>query len=154
MTNCSVGEYTLTQAAGVLECENLVDDLRRALRFLKPREEQIVRLRFGLNDGVFRSLADVARCFNISRERVRQIERSSLRKIRMKRFLWKYSNGSIQRVQSFLHRLPPQQAKTVRSRMDKFDGTIKSLEQILAKEELVTDGHRGHRFNLIDGVYL
>lgn len=49
---------------------------------LKPREQQILRLRFGLDDGRPQSLAQVSRRFGLSRERVRQIEQAALNKLR------------------------------------------------------------------------
>jgi RNA polymerase primary sigma factor len=60
----------------------LKDRFSDVLRDLPKREEKIIRLRFGLNDGLPRTLEEVGRMFNITRERVRQIEAKALRKLR------------------------------------------------------------------------
>ena len=49
---------------------------------LTPREEKVLRLRFGLDDGKARTLEEVGREFNVTRERIRQIEAKALRKLR------------------------------------------------------------------------
>ncbi|MCA9132593.1 MAG: sigma-70 family RNA polymerase sigma factor [Planctomycetales bacterium] len=56
----------------------------RALQGLTPRECEVLRLRFGLEDGQERNLAEVGRILDISRERVRQIEQVSLKKLRLR----------------------------------------------------------------------
>lgn len=56
--------------------------IRKALRCLEPRERQVIRLRFGLSDGEFRNLAEVGRKMSLTRERIRQIEKVSLEKLR------------------------------------------------------------------------
>ena len=45
-------------------------------------EENVLRLRFGLDDGKMRTLEDVGKVFNVTRERIRQIEAKALRKLR------------------------------------------------------------------------
>ena len=57
-------------------------DLRHVLASLDEREQQVIRLRFGLDDGQPHTLAQVGKRFNLSRERVRQIEREVLIKLR------------------------------------------------------------------------
>jgi RNA polymerase primary sigma factor len=52
------------------------------LRTLTPREEQIVRMRFGIGDGTQRTLEEVGQKFSVTRERIRQIEAKALRKLR------------------------------------------------------------------------
>ena len=52
------------------------------LHTLTPREEQVLKLRFGLEDGRPRTLEEVGKQFNITRERIRQIEAKALRKLR------------------------------------------------------------------------
>lgn len=52
------------------------------LKGLTPREEKVLRLRFGLDDGRTRTLEEVGREFNVTRERIRQIEAKALRKMR------------------------------------------------------------------------
>jgi len=60
----------------------LKDRFNDILRDLPKREEKIIRLRFGLNDGMPKTLEEVGRMFNITRERVRQIEAKALKKLR------------------------------------------------------------------------
>ncbi len=56
--------------------------LNEVLSTLTPREEKVLRLRFGLDDGRTRTLEDVGKEFNVTRERIRQIEAKALRKLR------------------------------------------------------------------------
>jgi len=49
---------------------------------LTPRERRVLQLRFGLEDGRSRTLEEVGRDFNVTRERIRQIEAKALRKLR------------------------------------------------------------------------
>ena len=60
----------------------LQDDLRRVLATLEHREQEVIRLRYGLDDGQPRTLDQIGRCFGLSRERVRQIEREVMIKLR------------------------------------------------------------------------
>ena len=60
----------------------LREELNVALASLTDRERQVVRLRFGLEDGRARTLEEVGREFNVTRERIRQIEAKALRKLR------------------------------------------------------------------------
>ena len=60
----------------------LREQLNSVLRTLTPREEQVLKLRFGLEDGRQRTLEEVGKQFNITRERIRQIEAKALRKLR------------------------------------------------------------------------
>jgi RNA polymerase nonessential primary-like sigma factor len=60
----------------------LQDDLRRVLATLDPREQQVIRMRYGLEDGQPRTLDQIGKSFNLSRERVRQIEREVMSKLR------------------------------------------------------------------------
>lgn len=62
--------------------ELLREQLNEVLHTLTPREEQVLRLRFGLEDGRQRTLEEVGQQFNITRERIRQIEAKALRKLR------------------------------------------------------------------------
>ena len=64
--------------AGTLLKEQLMD----VLDTLTPREEKVLRLRFGLDDGKARTLEEVGREFAVTRERIRQIEAKALRKLR------------------------------------------------------------------------
>ncbi len=65
-------------ASFMLLKEQLVD----VLDTLTPREERVLRLRFGLDDGRSRTLEEVGKVFNVTRERIRQIEAKALRKLR------------------------------------------------------------------------
>ncbi len=60
----------------------LREQLSTVLSTLTPREEKVLRLRFGLEDGRSRTLEEVGREFNVTRERIRQIEAKALRKLR------------------------------------------------------------------------
>ncbi len=60
----------------------LREQLISALHKLTPREEKVIRLRYGLDDGKQRTLEEVGREFNVTRERIRQIEAKALRKLR------------------------------------------------------------------------
>jgi RNA polymerase primary sigma factor len=61
---------------------NLRDQIATILRTLTPREERIIRLRFGLDDGSQHTLEEVGQVFAVTRERIRQIEAKALRKLR------------------------------------------------------------------------
>ncbi len=60
----------------------LREQLNEVLDTLTDREENVLRLRFGLDDGKMRTLEDVGKVFNVTRERIRQIEAKALRKLR------------------------------------------------------------------------
>ena len=60
----------------------LREQLIQALHKLTPREEKVIRLRYGLDDGKQRTLEEVGKEFNVTRERIRQIEAKALRKLR------------------------------------------------------------------------
>src|SRR4029078_9451889 len=61
---------------------NLKDQTRKVLKTLTPREELVLKMRFGVGDGSEHTLEEVGRSFNITRERIRQIESKALRKLR------------------------------------------------------------------------
>ena len=61
---------------------NLKEQTAEVLRTLNPREEKIIRMRFGLEDGSERTLEEVGQSFQVTRERIRQIEGKALRKLR------------------------------------------------------------------------
>ncbi len=58
------------------------EDIDSVLKTLLPREEQVIRLRFGLQDGRCHTLEEVGTKFDVTRERIRQIEAKALRKLR------------------------------------------------------------------------
>lgn len=66
----------------VTEGHLLKERLREILNTLTDRERQVVDFRFGLSDGYSRTLEEVGRLFNVTRERIRQIEAKALRKLR------------------------------------------------------------------------
>ena len=61
---------------------NLQDQTSQALQSLSPREGKVIEMRFGLEDGKEHTLEEVSQCFEVTRERVRQIEAKALRKLR------------------------------------------------------------------------
>ena len=61
---------------------NLKERTAHVLRTLNAREEKIIRMRFGMEDGAERTLEEVGRSFDVTRERIRQIEAKALRKLR------------------------------------------------------------------------
>jgi RNA polymerase primary sigma factor len=60
----------------------LNEAVQHALHELSPREQEVVRLRFGLDDGKIRTLEEVGQIFGVTRERIRQIEMKTLAKLR------------------------------------------------------------------------
>ncbi len=60
----------------------LTKELKSTLATLTPREEKVLRLRYGIDDGRARTLEEVGKAFNVTRERIRQIESKALRKLR------------------------------------------------------------------------
>jgi RNA polymerase primary sigma factor len=60
----------------------LREQLKEVLKTLTPREEKVLKLRFGIEDGRTRTLEEVGKEFNVTRERIRQIEAKALRKLR------------------------------------------------------------------------
>jgi RNA polymerase primary sigma factor len=61
---------------------NLKEQMSHMLRTLTPREERIIKMRFGLDDGSEHTLEEVGQVFEVTRERIRQIEAKALRKLR------------------------------------------------------------------------
>ncbi|MBW4652316.1 MAG: RNA polymerase sigma factor RpoD [Kaiparowitsia implicata GSE-PSE-MK54-09C] len=60
----------------------LREDLESVLSTLSPRERDVLRLRYGLDDGRMKTLEEIGQIFNVTRERIRQIEAKALRKLR------------------------------------------------------------------------
>ena len=75
----SAAVVTVPPSIAHLLLEELVMDV---LSSLTPRERKVLELRFGLEDGRSRTLEEVGREFNVTRERIRQIEAKALRKLR------------------------------------------------------------------------
>ena len=82
----SIGEFIADEASPepdeIVGETMLHEQICEVLKTLTPREENVIKMRFGLEDGVPRTLEEVGREFNITRERIRQIEAKALRKLR------------------------------------------------------------------------
>jgi len=70
----------------------LRDKLRDIIRDLHPREQKILRMRFGLDDGITHTLEEVGKEFGVTRERIRQIEAKALEKIRQHKLVEKIAD--------------------------------------------------------------
>jgi RNA polymerase primary sigma factor len=77
-----IGDRTEISPAEAVMNANLKERTAHVLRTLSPREEKIIRMRFGMEDGWERTLEEVGRRFAVTRERIRQIEAQALRKLR------------------------------------------------------------------------
>ena len=89
-----IGEEEDSQLGDFIEDESLLspvdsasfsmlkEELNEAMESLTERERNVIKLRFGLDDGKTRTLEEVGREFNVTRERIRQIEAKALRKLR------------------------------------------------------------------------
>lgn len=70
-----------------VECEELKKDIKRALNILKEKEQNIIRLRFGLEDNNKKTLEEIGNIYGVTKECIRQIEKKAIKKI--------YSNNEI-----------------------------------------------------------
>ena len=77
-----IPDYDAPAPADAASHTLLKEQLGEVLKTLTPREEKVLRLRFGLEDGRSRTLEEVGKEFNVTRERIRQIEAKALRKLR------------------------------------------------------------------------
>lgn len=66
----------------IAEKEMFQTDVRRLIKTLSPREQAVIRLRFGLDDGTPRTLDFIATKFNVEKERIRKVEAKALLKLR------------------------------------------------------------------------
>ena len=66
----------------IIELIRSADSAAQVLRTLTPREEKVIKMRFGLEDGSEHTLEEVGQSFAVTRERIRQIEAKALRKLR------------------------------------------------------------------------
>jgi len=72
----------ISPAETVIINADLKDQTASVLRTLTLREEKVIKMRFGLEDGSEHTLEEVGQCFAVTRERIRQIEAKALRKLR------------------------------------------------------------------------
>jgi len=70
------------QPGEAIIAKNLVEQLQKVLATLTPREEKVLRMRFGIGEKYDHTLEEVGQDFSVTRERIRQIEAKSLRKLR------------------------------------------------------------------------
>ena len=75
-------DETATAPSDTVAFTMLKEQLISVLDTLTPREEKVLRLRYGIDDGRPRTLEEVGKEFNVTRERIRQIEAKALRKLR------------------------------------------------------------------------
>jgi len=60
----------------------MINEIGEVLLTLKPREREVMQLRFGLGDATVHTLKQVGRQFNVTRERIRQVQKKAMRKLR------------------------------------------------------------------------
>jgi RNA polymerase primary sigma factor len=77
-----IEDRTKMSPAEAILSVNLKERTAHVLRTLTPREEKIIRMRFGMDDGSEHTLEEVGQSFDVTRERIRQIEAKALRKLR------------------------------------------------------------------------
>ena len=78
----STAHISATDRIGI---EHLQASIAESLATLKPKEQKVLRLRFGLCDGEGRTLEEIGKTFSLTRERIRQIEAAALQKLRKSR---------------------------------------------------------------------
>jgi DNA-directed RNA polymerase sigma subunit (sigma70/sigma32) len=117
----------------------LREDIIQVMAELSPRERDVLRIRFGLDDGHQRTLEEVAKLYGLTRERVRQIEGKALRKLRgprrdrdAERQADLASPKRIQRkaLSNILSKLSAEEAEILRFRWGFKDGTCHSADEI------------------------
>ena len=81
----------------------LREDLEKVLDSLSPRERDVIRLRYGFDDGRMKTLEEIGQIFNVTRERIRQIEAKALRKLRhpnrnsvLKEYIYRHQPDNLQ----------------------------------------------------------
>ena len=77
-----IEDHTALAPADAASHQLLKEQVKDALNGLTQREQEVLRLRFGLDDGRSRTLEEVGKEFRVTRERIRQIEAKALRKLR------------------------------------------------------------------------
>jgi len=107
---------------------NLKDQIASILRTLTPREERIIRMRFGLDDGSQHTLEEVGEVFAVTRERIRQIEAKALRKLR--------HPSRSGRFQIFIRAHTDGESKCLQPRAEIIAGGCKSLKEKKDEESI------------------
>ena len=77
-----IEDHAVISPAETIINRDLKDQTANALRTLTRREEKVIKMRFGLEDGSEHTLEEVGQCFAVTRERIRQIEAKALLKLR------------------------------------------------------------------------
>jgi len=77
-----IADRRVVSAADAVISMNLADETRKVLATLTPREEKVLRMRFGIGERSERTLEEVGQDFDVTRERIRQIEANALSKLR------------------------------------------------------------------------
>jgi RNA polymerase primary sigma factor len=80
-----IEDVTTATADETLLEKRFVEETRDLLAVLSPREQQVIRMRYGFDGGDERTLAEIGASFSLTRERIRQIEGEALRKLRVQR---------------------------------------------------------------------
>src|SRR5205814_512649 len=78
-----VEDTSILAPSEALAKKRFVQETRELLNELTPREERVLRMRFGLDDGTERTLSEIGESFSLTRERIRQIETQALKKLRL-----------------------------------------------------------------------
>jgi len=78
--------------ADIVEYKILKEEIADALKILTPREREIISLRFGFDDGEARTLEEIGQIYGLTRERIRQIESSALKKFRQLSYIKKFKD--------------------------------------------------------------
>ena len=108
----------------------VAQQINQALKSLTPREEKVIRLRFGLDDGRPRTLEEVGRDFGVTRERVRQIEAKAIRKLHSRQ-----CGGCQLQAMSYEEQLKFKENK-VRNNLSRIGGLTEiPMEPIIGMEE-------------------
>ena len=119
---------------------NLKEHMASELKTLTPREEKIIKMRFGLEDGSEHTLEEVGQTFAVTRERIRQIEGKALRKLR--------HPSRSHKLRTFLG--PPREINSrplVRSKLEKRDSNLKEAKLMLDWERPSNDKNGSWRGN-------
>jgi len=97
-SNSSVGDFVednYRSAESILMEKSLKDDINKALEILTDREREIIEMRFGLNGAIPMSLKEIGELFNLTKERIRQIEKKALDRMKQP--------GSLRELATYTH---------------------------------------------------